>query len=80
MAVGDVRNQDKNSLVVVTADGWCYFYEVPSETPDLSLDEPITINEAEMGESIDEVNHPLVKSKILRAFFSFKFIFLLHCV
>ncbi|KAH1011289.1 hypothetical protein HUJ04_000695 [Dendroctonus ponderosae] len=56
VAVGDVKNEDKNSLVVVTADGWCYIYDVLSETPDVSLDEPITINEAEMGESIDEVD------------------------
>ncbi|CAH0547712.1 unnamed protein product [Brassicogethes aeneus] len=34
VAVGDILNQNKNSLVVITADGWCYIYEVP--TKDLS--------------------------------------------
>lgn len=26
MAVGDVLNQNSNSLVVVTTEGWCYIY------------------------------------------------------
>ncbi|XP_044269224.1 KICSTOR complex protein ITFG2-like [Tribolium madens] len=29
VAVGDIFNKQKNSLVIVTADGWCYIYEVP---------------------------------------------------
>lgn len=26
VAVGDVLNQNNNSLVVVTTEGWCYIY------------------------------------------------------
>ncbi|XP_050302209.1 KICSTOR complex protein ITFG2-like isoform X2 [Anthonomus grandis grandis] len=31
VAVGDIRNEGRNSLVIITADGWCYIYEVPSD-------------------------------------------------
>jgi hypothetical protein len=27
VAVGDIFNKQKNSLVIVTTDGWCYIYE-----------------------------------------------------
>lgn len=26
MAVGDILNQNSNSLIVVTTEGWCYIY------------------------------------------------------
>lgn len=29
VAVGDVFNKKKNSLVILTADGWCYIYNAP---------------------------------------------------
>ncbi|XP_072398636.1 KICSTOR complex protein ITFG2-like [Diabrotica undecimpunctata] len=29
MAVGDITNQNKNVLIVITADGWCYLYINP---------------------------------------------------
>lgn len=27
VAVGDILNKNRNSLIIVTADGWCYIYE-----------------------------------------------------
>lgn len=54
IAVGDVKNEDKNSLVIVTADGWCYIYENPFPSQEASTDEE-TVNENEIKETTDEV-------------------------
>ncbi|CAG9768159.1 unnamed protein product [Ceutorhynchus assimilis] len=48
--IGDIRNEGKNSLVIVTADGWCHIYEVHSQ------EEESTSDEAEINESVDEVD------------------------
>ncbi|KAJ8922182.1 hypothetical protein NQ315_004117 [Exocentrus adspersus] len=45
VAVGDIFNENRNSLVVVTADGWCFVYaapEVPVDSADvIEVDEGI---------------------------------------
>lgn len=34
VAVGDILNQNRNCLVVITADGWCHIYATYAYSPD----------------------------------------------
>ncbi|XP_066154024.1 KICSTOR complex protein ITFG2-like [Euwallacea fornicatus] len=56
VAVGDIRNVIKNSLVIITSDGWCYIYEVLLDSPDISIEDEITVNEVDLKEASDEVD------------------------
>ncbi|XP_076264137.1 KICSTOR complex protein ITFG2-like [Rhynchophorus ferrugineus] len=53
IAVGDIRNINRNSLVIVTADGWCYIYEVPEDTKDIIGNIRDSLSNLKVG--IDEV-------------------------
>lgn len=55
VAVGDIFNKQKNSLVVVTADGWCYIYEVP--------DNAINVNE-----EIEKIDEDISQASLLNYF------------
>lgn len=36
VAVGDVLNENRNVLVIITADGWCYVYAAPEKSIETS--------------------------------------------
>ncbi|KAF5297396.1 hypothetical protein FQR65_LT01327 [Abscondita terminalis] len=51
VVVGDILNCGKNSLVVITADGWCYIYNVSIET------------EVQVDEGVDQVDGQMFSSE-----------------
>lgn len=61
VAVGDVRNENRNSLVVVTTDGWCYIYEVPLQMPEDNTEDNSNV-EDETKTSTDEVDGQIQSS------------------
>lgn len=46
MAVGDILNQNSNSLVVLTTEGWCYIY---NNTTKKDSNEEETVEEIQEG-------------------------------
>ncbi|XP_023015849.2 KICSTOR complex protein ITFG2 [Leptinotarsa decemlineata] len=48
IAVGDVTNQKRNVLTIITADGWCYLYAAPENILDDSVNT--------LDESVDQVD------------------------
>ncbi|CAG9824272.1 unnamed protein product [Phaedon cochleariae] len=52
IAIGDVMNQNKNILIVVTGDGWCYLYAAPEYS-----DSELTMTNVEGIEQIDGQIH-----------------------
>lgn len=55
VAVGDIRNVGKNSLVIISPDGWCYIYEALHDSLSSSF-EDLTVCDAEAKEVTDEVD------------------------
>lgn len=47
LCVGDVMNQQKNILVIVTADGWCYLYSTGENIFDMNLLSATVSNKSE---------------------------------
>lgn len=46
VAVGDIMNQNKNVLIIIAADGWCYLYAYPETSKDVD-------------EGVEEIDGPL---------------------
>ncbi|KAK4873271.1 hypothetical protein RN001_015300 [Aquatica leii] len=55
VVIGDILNCGKNSLVVITADGWCYIYNIYTEV------------ESQVDEGVDQVDGQIFSSESLES-------------